>query len=344
MLTPWDDHFIHQMGETLEVVENEDPRWFDRAYFGLHDQEGKLFMVLGLGTYPNVRVMDGYACAIYNGVQYNLRVSRRVTLDRAHTQVGPLSFRVEEPLLKWHLELAPNELGLGCSLEFQGSFPPYLVKKIVFSRPEGRPTSFSHFIQLGRYQGSVSIAGKEVAVQGLAGARDRSWGLRAARERMGLHMWIQVQFPLYGLSLMYDESRDHTVSYLDGAVLYPAGEAVPIVGVRHRMEFAENKAEHSAGEVVVTDARGQEIHLRSHRLSRGLYMAGAGYGGWHGIERGPFHLEGEQWDLSDPGLMERLPYTLYDQVAHFEAGGQSAVGIFEAGFSRSPAYRYQPVW
>lgn len=342
MLTPWDDYFVHQMGEPLGVVENDDPRWFDRAYFGVHDGEGSFLLVMGLGTYPNTGVMDGYACAIGDGVQYNLRVSRQLQDDRAHTQVGPLSFKVTSPLQGWVLELGPNDLGLLFSLEYQGRCSPFLVQKIVFPKAEGSATAFSHYIQPGRYRGWVEVGSKRWQGEFL-GCRDRSWGLRAARERMGLHFWVQVQFSRFSLSLLYDEARDGSITYSDGALLYDSGQVVPITSVRHRIEFAEGGG-HTGGELLLGDASGGELHLRSQRCSGGLYMAGGGYGGWHGIPRGELHQEGERWDLADPKLWNSLPYSLYDQLARFQAGRETAVGIFEAGFSRSPAYKYRPKW
>ncbi len=350
MLTKWDDYFVHQMGETLSVVENDDPRWFDRAYFGIYDREGRFFLVTGIGTYPNAGdagVMDGYACVVHNGLQHNLRLSRQVRADRAHTHIGALGFHVREPMETWSLELEPNDFGISFSLEYEARVAPFLVKKIVFPKPEGQPTTFSHYIQPGRYRGTVEIGGTRFHSEGddyFLGCRDRSWGLRAARERQGLHLWIQVHFSNFCLSLFHDEARDGTITYSDGAVLYDSGEVVSITEVRHRMEFAEGTVEHTGGEVLLQDARGHTFHLQARRLSPGIYMAGGGYGGWHGIDRGELHIEGEQWDLNDPNLINMIPYSLYDQLARFELNGESAVGIFEAGFSRSPAYRYQPRW
>lgn len=343
MLSPWDDYLIHQMADPVDRVENDDPRWFDRLYFGIHDSEGKFLVVTGLGTYPNTGVMDAYVAAVHSQRQHNLRLSRKLHADRADARIGPLAFKILEPHQRWAMELGQNPSEMSFSLVYESRPVPYMVKKVVYPPREGRPTGFSHFFQPGRFTGWLAI-GQARFEGGFMGSRDRSWGVRAAVERMGIHFWIQVQFSRFCLSLYYSESRDNTPTYLDGAIFPDGAPPVPIVDLRHRVEFGRGDREHTAAELIVRDARGQETRLRSRQLSRGVYLQGAGYGGWHGQDRGEYHMEPEQWDIAHPDFFKSLAFPMYDQLAEFQCNGEKAVGIFEAGFSRSPAYRYQPRW
>ncbi|MBI2863472.1 MAG: hypothetical protein HYX94_02800 [Chloroflexi bacterium] len=331
---------MHQTANPLDRVENDDPRWFDRLYFGVHDRSGKLLLVTGLGNYPNTGVMDGYVAAVHNHVQNNLRLSRRLAGDRGSTQIGPLSFEVLEPHRRWAMKLGENPSGVHFSLEYKSRPVPYMVKKVVYPLRGGQPTGFSHFFQPGRFSGTISIGASRFEGD-FMGSRDRSWGVRAAAERMGIHFWIQVQFSSFCISLYYSEDRDHSVAYLDGAVLPDNSEPVPIVDLRHSVSFDRDDREHTGGRLMVVDSRGQGYRLLSKQLSRGVYLQGAGYGGWHGQDRGRYHVEHEYWDLTRPDFFRSLGFPMYDQLAEFEYEGEKSVGIFEAGFSRSQAYEYK---
>lgn len=343
MLSPMDDYLVHQKADPVDTVENDDPRWFDRLYFGIHGQDGKFLLVTGLGNYPNVGVMDAYVAAVHGPAQHNLRLSRQMPGSRGDTSIGPLSFKVLEPQKRWALELGQNPSGVSFSVEYRSRPVPYMVKKVVYPPRGNKPTGFSHFFQPGRYSGYVSIGGAKFEGDFL-GTRDRSWGVRAAQERMGIHFWIQVQFSRFCVSLYYSEDRDNTVTFLDGAVFPDGAEPVPIVDLKHRVSFDRGEREHTGADLVVKDSRGQEVRMRSRQLLRGVYLQGAGYGGWHGQDRGKYHVEHEQWDVGQPDFFKSLGFPMYDQLAEFDCNGEKAVGIFEAGFSRSPAYQYRAKW
>ena len=340
MLSPWDDYLIHQTADPIDMVENDDPRWFDRLYFGIHDRDGKFLLVTGLGNYPNTGVMDGYVAAVHNQVQHNLRLSRKPAGERGNTQLGPLFFKIIEPHKRWALELGENPSGILFSLEYRNRPVPYMVRKVVYPPRGEQPTGFSHFFQPGRFSGSVSI-GDSKFVGDFPGSRDRSWGVRAAVERMGIHFWIQVQFSSFCISLYYSEDRNHNVTYLDGAVFPDGGAPVPIVDLRHKVSFDRGDREHTGAELIVVDSKGQEFRLHSRQLSRGIYLQGAGYGGWHGQDRGQYHVEHEEWDTGQPDFFKSLGFPMYDQLAEFEYKEEKSTGIFEAGFSRSPAFQYK---
>lgn len=340
MLSPWDDYYVHQAGEPLAIVEDKDPRWFDRGYFNLHDAEGRFFLLTGIGTYPNTRVMDGYATALVKRKQHNLRVSRRLAGDRENTRVGPLSFQVVTPMNSWKLSLEPNDLHISFSLDSQKRSVPLLVKKMVYGEAHGEPSAFSHFVQFVRYRGWVEVGDDRFEGE-FHGIRDRSWGVRAAKGGLGLHFWIGVQFRDFCLAVMLDENRDNSVAYFDGALLFDSGETVPIVEFGHRIEFADGPMEHTGGELFAKDASGREWHIRTWRCSRGIYMSGGGYGGWHGIDRGELHQEGECWEVDDTRVRDALPLPMYDQLARFQIGDETALGVFETGFSRSRHYTYK---
>ena len=89
MLTPHDDYPIHQTPDTIDRVATSDRNFYDRYYFSLHDLKGEVFLVVALGVFPNIGVMDAYATATQGDQQWVLRASRELRHDRTQTSVGP---------------------------------------------------------------------------------------------------------------------------------------------------------------------------------------------------------------------------------------------------------------
>jgi hypothetical protein len=57
----------------MDRVATSDRNFYDRCYFNLHDQSGEIFLVTGLGVYPNLGVTDAYAAARCGDRQWSVR-------------------------------------------------------------------------------------------------------------------------------------------------------------------------------------------------------------------------------------------------------------------------------
>ncbi len=97
MLSSWDDYPVHQIADTIRHVGTSDRNFYDRYYFNLHGSSGELFMVMGLGQYPNLAVQDAFACVSRGGRHRVVRASRELG-DRMDTTVGPFRVEVVKPL------------------------------------------------------------------------------------------------------------------------------------------------------------------------------------------------------------------------------------------------------
>jgi len=93
-ITEWDEYLIHQTADTADIRENGDPGFMDRLYLGCHNPEGTLHLAVGLGTYPNVNIMDGYVIVRQSNVQHNLRLSRYLKGGRAQGVVCGILGRI----------------------------------------------------------------------------------------------------------------------------------------------------------------------------------------------------------------------------------------------------------
>ncbi|MFW6125637.1 MAG: DUF7065 domain-containing protein [Chloroflexota bacterium] len=343
-ITPWDEYLIHQIPDTVDVVVGGDPHWMDRFFFGCHSADGTLHLMAGLGTYPNVNVMDGFVCVRHNNRQRNIRLSRHLENDRADARIGPLSFEVLAPLTRWGVYLNDNDHDIGCSIEFHGRVPPYLFPKIGGGDTEA-PAQV-HYNQPGRYTGTISFEGQQFDAGGFLGARDRSWGVRrpGSFAALDIYFWIQAQFTTCSLSLLYVELLNGEARVSMGGILNDDGSAMPIAETRHRIDFSSQLRTYSTVEMQLVDANGRERHVVARPLSPGSYMNGGGYDDRHGVDRGAFHVEGEAWDVSQPVALDSPLYGLHQRDAEFQLDGEPGIGLIEASFTKNEAWQYKPTW
>ena len=328
--------------------------WFDRFYFNAHSGAATPYLLVGAGVYPVEGRADGYAVAVTDTEQINLRTATTTATTTTTTTpnaIGPLSWTVLAPLREWRLRLEPNPSGLAFELLWTARTAPWECGPITLDDGRGQVMTFDHAFQSGRYRGWLEIDGHRTEITGWTGQRDRSRGRRMATARQGLHLWVQAQFADDCVAFLYDLDRANRPTLLDGAVLGTDGAVDPIVDLGHSLAFDE-QLETSGGRLTLRTESGRRLTLEvDAAANRGGFLGGAGYGGWqgsdHGATHGPAHLEHDRWDLRDPELVPRaLHYPLTDRLSaftrHEDGRTEHGAGIFEFAHSRSPAYRYRP--
>ena len=77
MLSSMDDYPIHQIAAPVRHVGSSDRNFYDRYYFNLHGSSDELFMVMGMGQYPNLATQDCFACVRRGDSQHVVRASRK---------------------------------------------------------------------------------------------------------------------------------------------------------------------------------------------------------------------------------------------------------------------------
>jgi len=348
-ITAWDDYLIHQTLLTIDAVDSDDTHFQDRFFFTANNADGTLELAAGMGVYPNTNVMDGLAWVRHEGVQRNIRVSRHLQGDRANTVVGPLSFKVLEPQKRWGIYLGDNDHGIGCSVEFEGRTAPYLhTLQPGQSEPERRP-QMVHYTQEGRFTGSVTFEGQQFKIDGFFGPRDRSWGVRGGaapgQPTMEIYQWNHAQFSSFVLVFICIESAGGAVRICTGAIQNDDGSVIPIVDMRHRIDFIPGLRSYTKMEWLLKDVNGKERHLTARPISPVAYMTG-GYGAWHGEDRGPLHVEGERWDVSQPLETPSPQFGNYGipnhRVAEFQLDGEPGIGLLETGYMGDENWQYKP--
>src|SRR3546814_13793502 len=97
MLTKGDGYPLHQSSEPVAFA-GTDRNFYDRYFFNGTSPDGSVFFAAAMGFYPQLGIVDASFCVIVDGVQHNLRASRRSGGERLDLSVGPIALRIDIPL------------------------------------------------------------------------------------------------------------------------------------------------------------------------------------------------------------------------------------------------------
>jgi hypothetical protein len=375
MLTPYDDLPIHQVPTTLDHAATSDPRFFDRYWFIVYAEDGSVGLAVGLGVYKNTGVVDGFASAVTNRVQYNLRASRALQSNLS-PWVGPITIDVIEGLKRFRLRGDANENSpISFDLEWTAKFDAF-EEAHHHTRVAGYVTQdYRRFYQHGRADGRISVDGRTFE-GGFWTFRDRSFGVRPGMGgrmpttaadhapsdpthidptgRAVLTFGGGFSTPDLSAVCTFAETADGTIVDLNGRVNRMDGAPPdPFVAVSHELEFHPNGVVRG-GAVTYTTVSGAEIALSLTQLMNPMAYIGFGYlDGWIdqlglGAYRGDAIEESDSYDVSDvsairdhTGVREFGAFTLLDQP--FAITANDASGCMEVVAALRPGHhRYSP--
>jgi len=361
VLSSMDDYPIHQIAAPVRHVGPSDRNFYDRYYFNLHGSTDELFMVIGMGQYPNLATQDAFACVCSQGKQRVLRASRELG-DRMDTTVGPFRVEVLEPLHRVRVIADASEHPMAFDLTWTGAIPAFEEPQ-HFVRAHGRVLFDSHrFAQTGYWEGTIEVEGETVPVtpDRWKGTRDRSWGVRPVGEAepagirastpsmAGMWNYAPMQFDDYSIIYIVQEP--------DAADGHPAervmDEAVRVWHDPDRPADWLGRAEHAhtfhpgtrmvASSVLsFPDAPGGPFEVAVTPLIDSHIGIGTGYGfdaDWkHGAWQGPLVVQGLTLDTKAD--KDRF-FGIVDAVSRFESStGDVGYGLHEYMFL-GPYARY----
>ncbi|MAE97033.1 MAG: hypothetical protein CL910_20475 [Deltaproteobacteria bacterium] len=352
-ISPMDEFLAHQTSETFDHVHTSDRNFYDRFYFNCHPSSDELFLITGLGQYPNLGVTDAFV-SISHGDQHTVvRASRELGSDRFDTSVGPLRVEVLEGLMKLRVVCEPNEWGVAFDMTFTGTVPAQEEPK-TFQRQHGRVTSdVSRFAQVGTWQGTLEVAGRtyEVTPDRWKGARDRSWGVRGVGEAEPpgiriknvmegtagfFHQWMPMQFDDFLIKVQFDELFDGTRIQEEAVKIYNLGvdkPEEPLGRPDADITYIPGTREIERAVIKLAPPGGGERRITSTPLRTVYLKAGTGYmphEGWgHGYYQGPLKVEGLHFDMSTQAKRSEWA-ALNETLARFELDtGEVAYGLHE---------------
>jgi hypothetical protein len=354
MPVPLDEYPVHQVPLSMRHMATSDRNAYDRCYLNAHDRTGGIFLVTGLGVYPNLGVIDAYATVRRGDRQVTVRMSDALGEDRMAQQVGPYRVEVLEPLNRVRVVCDAAEHGVGFDLTWRGSFP-VLEEPAHVLRQNGRVLlDAMRFAQVGTWSGVLRVEGEELPVseERWVGTRDRSWGIRpvgeadppgraAAEADAGFGFWwtyVPIRFDDFALVVIMQEDGDGTRTLTEAARVWPAEKGRPAeqlgwpeIDIRYRPG-----TRHPEGAVLhLTQRGGKPLTVEIDTLGFVALNCGPGYGGdpdWsHGQWKGRGWIEAARHDMTDPAVAGRVPFSVVDHVARATCDGAEGWGLFEHG-------------
>lgn len=350
MLSAMDDYPLHQLAEPIRFVGTSDRNFYDRYYFNLHASSDELFMVMGMGQYPNLAVQDAFAVVRRGDRHLVVRASRELG-DRRDTTVGPFRVEVIEPLHRIRFVLEPNEHTLACDLEWTGAIAAFQEPR-HYVRKHGRVLfDTCRFAQTGSWSGWLEIDGERLTVtpDRWKGTRDRSWGVRPVGEgehpgirqgegqMVGMWNYAPMQFDDFSILYIVQEEPDGRRTIEESMRIWsdPARPAEWL----GRPEFEHTldpgtRMISTSSQLHFPEAPGGGFTVRVTPLTHCFVAVGTGYGmdsDWrHGMYQGPLVVQGREWSMAE--LASWGWVGIVDHAARFELGNQVGYGLHEHGF------------
>ena len=109
MLGPMDEYPVHQVPQPIAWPGASDRNFYDRSYYNAHDRTGDIFVITGIGYYPNLGVKDAFFLVRRGDVQTAVHLSDAIDQDRLNQHVGAYRVEVIEPLHKLRIVLDETE-------------------------------------------------------------------------------------------------------------------------------------------------------------------------------------------------------------------------------------------
>lgn len=343
LLTKYDDLFVHQTQQPLSVPGTTDGRFFERAYFNVHDQDGEFSMCIGLGSYPNLNTMDGFAVAVAKGdpSQHNARFFREIHQDPTRLEVGPLRLEVTEPMSRWSLQMGSGDHDIEFDLQLSARFDPWDAR--LRNEHEGVLVwDYLTFVQAVTYSGRIRIGERTFSGDRFSGCRDRSLGIRplggipmpaGAKVPHGLHYWLNPQFEDSAYFVLFMETPEGEPLLIHGGIAGGKYDGRKFVSLEHDLTLRDDIRIHEKGVFRLTDDQGHVHELHTEAALPGLYLLGGGYFGSQGVPRGDVE-EFDTYDVTASDADVLRPYLAdfgADQPALYTLAetGERAYGMLE---------------
>jgi hypothetical protein len=351
MPIPLDEYPIHQAPLSLAYVASSDRNFYDRCYFNAHPRTDELFLVTGLGVYPNLGVIDAYATVRKGDRQWAVRFSDALPDDRMAQQVGPYRIEVVEPLRRLRLVCDADEHGIGFDLRWTGSFDAVQEAQHQMRMGARAIIDTTRFAQVGTWSGELRVDGQTHQVEKWVGTRDRSWGIRPVGEAdAGARppadanpgfwwLYVPLRFDDFAVVIIAQERVDGFRTHNDAVRVWPDGRVEQLGWPAVSIEYRSGTRYPIGATLRCTAQDGASVVIEVETLTSVALNVGAGYNGdpdWgHGQWRGEKFAEGAVYDLTDPAVAGRMAFSAVDHVARATCDGALGWGLFEhASFGR----------
>ena len=344
---PLDEYPIHQTPLPMSRVASSDRNFYDRCYFNAHDRSGDIFLVTGLGVYPNLGVIDAYAAARSGDRQWSVRFSDALAAARPGPAGGRLPDRGRRAAAAAAPDLPVPRLQPGLRPALDRLVPGRWQEDSHLLMAGSRPiVDSSRFCQLGSWSGRLRVGDREFDVSDdrWSGARDRSWGIRPvgepeppgrAAEAMSGFWWLYMplRFSSCALIVILQENPDGFRTLSNAKRVWPDGRVEQLGWPRVEISYAPGTRHPRSARIHLTDGTGKPVCVEIETLTSLPLHIGAGYNGdpdWsHGRWMGRGWSSASVYDLTDPAVAARIPWGVTDHLARASMDGEEGWGMFE---------------
>ncbi|BBX05212.1 hypothetical protein MAIC_00150 [Mycolicibacterium aichiense] len=350
ILSPLDEYPIHQAPVPMSAPATSDRNFYDRSYFNVLDRDGRFMALTGIGYYPRLGVKDAYLLIRRGDTQTAVRFSDAIDDDRLHQNVNGYRLDVVEPLQELHLTVAETE-GVSADLRWRGLFPAALEHPHQMHSDRRVTLHACRFAQLGSWEGWIDVDGERLSVDATTsvGSRDRSWGIRPIGEpepagrpdtAFGGMWWLYLPlaFADYQIFLIIQEDPDGHRSLYDCSRRWPDGRVEQLDGVRATIHYTPGTRIPHGAHIEMMTRDGSRLQLDVESKLFAPIAFGSGYGGdstWaHGTWKGGPSAERVSYDMTDPEVLARAPFSLIDHVGRAvctepDGSTHQGAGLFE---------------
>jgi len=361
MLGPLDEYPVHQAPLPIAWPDSSDRNFYDRNYFNAHDRTGDIFLITGMGYYPNLGVKDAYVLVSRRGggkysgsgdTQTAVHLSDAIDQNRLNQHVNSYRLEVVEPLQKIRIVMDETE-GMALDLTWDGLFPVVQEQRHVMRQGNRITLDAQRFAQVGSWAGYIAIDGEEIKVDPSTwlGSRDRSWGIRPVGEAEPAGrpadppfegMWwlyVPMAFDDFAIVLIIQEAPDGFRSLNDCTRIWRDGRVEQLGWPRVKIHYRSGTRIPTGATIEATDANGAPLRFDVESKLPVPIHVGGGYGGdsdWiHGTWKGEKFTERLTYDMNDPAVVGRAAFGVIDHVGRAVChDGNSSVegwGLFEHG-------------
>ncbi|CDO27559.1 hypothetical protein [Mycolicibacterium porcinum] len=361
MLGPMDEFPVHQVPQPIAWPGSSDRNFYDRSYFNAHDRTGDIFVITGLGYYPNLGVKDAYFLVSrrdsgkFGGrgdTQTAVHLSDAIDQDRLNQHVGGYRVEVTEPLKKIRIVLEETE-GIAADLSWNGLFDVVQEQPHLMRQGNRVTLDAQRFAQLGSWSGYLEIDGQRIKVDPdtWIGSRDRSWGIRPVGEAEPAGrpadppfegMWwlyVPMAFDDFSIVFIIQEDPSGFRSLNDCSRVFKDGRVEQLGWPRVKIHYRSGTRIPTGATIDATAPDGTPVRFDVESKLPVPIHVGGGYGGdvdWiHGVWKGEKFTERRTYDMNDPAVVGRTAFGVIDHVgrAVCTEGGTTSEGwgLFEHG-------------
>lgn len=343
MITKGDDYPIHQTPVPVAYT-GTDRNFYDRYWFNGYHRDGSLFFGVAMGVYPAVDLMDAGFSVSYGDMQYNVRASKVMNMERLDLDVGPIRIEVVEPLKTLRIIVDDAENGVRADLTFSMRCAPIEEPRTTLQVRARVLQDYTRMTQAGNYEGYIEVKGEriEVSPEDFFGTRDRSWGVRGVGEtdrqpvlppRPYQYFWLWSPLHFDDSSTLYaiNEYGDGTAWNRCGTISeLGSADAQHVDIVRPEVEYRPGTRQVKSAVLHFVENTGDVIDVEVE-CHRSFLMSGIGYTHpeWgHGYYHGDLVTAFDEIDLTS------VDYSIFhhSHVQHFVTATLKDASVTKRGF------------